>query len=407
MVEQSLRQTIQQEGAEESAKAIGVFEQSAKDLREELERLGKLQADPGATTEQLKTQASAVNQAKKAYQELGGEVGQTNVDMDALSAVLGRVNPAFGNLISGARDAARSLGSLGNVPVNQFLSKGVSLAREYAGTLKLLGAGTAAYLAVTQIARQWEKVKEQELAAIEAARQFEQANRKIGENRENVRDEVVRSFAESNPRATDEQVQAAVDKAFREVQNLGADVSGAVARATGRAAPLSEDQEAFLSRTQGLGARRKEAARELQSFKPEDTLTSGTQFIDTGTQAAVLKFIEQFFNETGEAAQKRIESAQRVLFEQGGGKAKLPLADNIVAGLSGNRAGAFQQRIKDRENFGGQELLQALKLTTEQMKIVAGNMAESSKAQSDLDRSRSDKIPSVPASERRSVSGVS
>ncbi len=266
MAKQELTQTFRTEGAEKSAQQVNAFQQSLENLRTESEKLANLKGDPGATVEQIKAQAVAVNQAKKAYSELGGEISDTTFNSDAFAAVLSRIHPALGGLVTGVRDAARSLGDLGTkqFSVTQLFAAGKKGVAEYGSTLALLGAGGAALLALSALAKAYAQVAEEAKKAKEASQEFNEENRRlIDQAREFDRLRLNAIESGAVPTGQSEGDRKAQRSSFRQLQNrFGLSSERAFGIATGQEAPLTPEQELELS-VRGITNRRSVAREDL------------------------------------------------------------------------------------------------------------------------------------------------
>lgn len=290
MAEQELRQRFVTEGAEEAAKKIE----------------GVAAAQGTVSDANKKTGESTDEQRKK--------TDKLNVSHAELSRVLNQIHPGLGSMAHAMLTAAELAGKLGNA--NLSLSGIFSTLTQSVGKFKdgllLLGAGGAAFLAVQALIDQFQKLIASMEKAFKLMERFEDTDRAIEEKRMAARKQVIDEFAQTKPRATDEDINKATDEAFRLSEKYGIPVERAVKIAT-KQESFSKAERELRWRTEGFGSGADAAREQIESFQSGRNLIGHVFTKDDGRRDELLATLQQVFKAEGDKADKRINAAQTIL----------------------------------------------------------------------------------------------
>lgn len=176
--------------------------------------------------------------------KLGDATDDLNIKKENLTNILNKINPALGGLADGLFNAAELAGELGSksLNLNGIMAAGRKGIVKYKDALLLLGAGGAAFLAITALVNAWKELVAAEKEAVKIFDEFQKRQGKTKETTTQLRERIATVLNETRGGNFTEADVQEVLRIRRLNVNAGVDPDTAFDIAVGKRAPLTKKQ---------------------------------------------------------------------------------------------------------------------------------------------------------------------
>jgi len=310
------------------------------------------QADAAKEQQQSAGGADATEKQAQATEKLTEKTeGLTSSEQD-LKDVLNQIHPAFGGLIDGMRGAMKLAGDLGekNLKLGGIIDTITGAVKGNASAFLLLGVGSAAFLAVSQVYSKWQDLRKEAEATKRAVEEYIQLQSQMAGEGEQTRGELAAGLiarGQATPQALDEaatreqqlrnaglgavSVQAAVAGAGSGA-DLGGYLSLAAAMQRGYVKPEDADamgalqgvmedkqkaaelQQAVALQKSEQDRRQAEAREQFNNFRYKKAGMFGRDdLLAFGQNDEIMRVIEQDYGLTGDQATQALAVARQLM----------------------------------------------------------------------------------------------
>ena len=177
--------------------------------------------------EKVRADLDKITKGEEEVKDQTDDLGKSSEDLgikkENLTNILRNIHPALGGLADGLINATELSGRLGsaNIDLGRIMEVGRGLVLKYKDALMLLGAGGAAFLAITALIKAWKDLTEAEKEAIQSAKEFQETQSEIAENSERIREQIGRALIEKTGGAvSDEEITQTVAEYLQYARQL-------------------------------------------------------------------------------------------------------------------------------------------------------------------------------------------
>jgi len=251
------------------------------------------------TRKEVEALAGAQGKVTKESGKLSDATDDLNIKKENLTNILNKVNPALGGLADGLFNAAELAGELGSksLNLNGIMSAGRKGVVKYKDALLLLGAGGAAFLAITALVNAWKELVAAEKEAVKIFDDFQKRQLKIKETSQQLREKVATTLNEqTGGNSTEDDVQRVLRIRRRNI-NAGVDPATAFDIAMGKRQPLTGKQlQKQRDNVRTPVDKLKAAQREALQATPTGALLFGQKAVFTGDTTELREFVSKHTN---------------------------------------------------------------------------------------------------------------